>query len=121
VPRKYVEKLEAVGIKNTRHLFNAARDKNDRVLLSQTTELPIEILNELVGLSDLSRVYGVGPVFARMIYDVGIKSIKEFAKHTAEDFVRIYEKEAGKKADFGANEIEFSLELAKELEIAVEL
>ena len=48
VPKKYVEKLEAMGIKNTRHLFNAARDKNDRVLLSQTTELPIEILNELI-------------------------------------------------------------------------
>ncbi|MCP4165331.1 MAG: DUF4332 domain-containing protein [Chloroflexi bacterium] len=120
VPRKYVEKLETFGIKNSRQLFNAARDKDDRVLLSQTTGIPIEILNELVGLSDLSRVYGVGPVFARMIFDVGIKSIREFAKHTAEDFVRIYEKETGKKADFGVSEIEFSLELAKELEIAVE-
>ena len=121
VSRRCVEKLEEVGIKNSRHLFNAARDKSDRMLLSQKTEIPIGILNELVGLSDLSRVYGVGPVFARMIYDVGIKSIREFAQHTAEDFVRIYEKETGKKADFGVNEIEFSLELAKELEIAVEL
>ena len=69
VSRKCVEKLEEVGIKNSRHLFNAARDKSDRMLLSQKTEIPIGILNELVGLSDLSRVYGVGPVFARMIYD----------------------------------------------------
>jgi len=118
---KYVEKLEEKGIKNSRHLFNAAKDRNDRVELSKNIEIPIEILDELIGLSDLSRIYGVGPVFARMIYDVGVKSVSEFVEHTAEDFVRIYEKETGKKADFGAGEIQFSLRLAKELEIAVEL
>lgn len=121
VEKEYIEKLAAVGIKNSRHLFNAGREKSARVQLSQTTEIPIEALHELVGLADLSRVYGVGPVFARIIYDVSIHSIGEFAKHTAEDFIEIYEKETGKKADFGVNEIEFSLELAKELEIAVEL
>jgi len=39
-------------------------------------EILVEILNELVCLSDLARVYGVGPVFARMIDDVGMKTIK---------------------------------------------
>ena len=117
----YVEKLEENGIKNSRHLFNAAKDMNDRVEIAKNTDIPIEILDELIGLSDLSRIYGVGPVFARMIYDLGIKSVSEFTEHTAEDFVRIYEQETGKKADFGAGEIEFSLELAKELEIAVDL
>ena len=70
-------------------------------------------MNELVCLSDLVRAYGVGPVFARMIYDVGIKSIKEFVEYTAEEFIRIYEEKEQKKADFGINEIQFSLELAK--------
>ena len=74
-----------------------------------------------VSLSDLSRIYGVGPVFARIIYDVGIRSVREFVECTAEDFVRIYEEKEHKKADFGVNEIQFSLELAKELDIAVEL
>ena len=78
-------------------------------------------MNELVCLSDLSRAYGVGPVFAQMIYDVGIKSIKAFIEFTAEDFIRIYEEKNQKKADFGVNEIQFSLELARELDIAVEI
>lgn len=121
VASEYVKKLETVGIKNSRNLFNAAKEKSERKRLSQITEIPIGILNELVGLSDLSRVYGVGPVFARMIYDVGIQSIQEFVSYTAEDFIRIYEEETQKKADFGVNEIEFSLELAKELEIAVDI
>ena len=121
VAKEYCGKLESVGIKNSRHLFNAAKDKTDRNRLSQTTGIPIELLNELVSLSDLSRAYGVGPVFARIIFDVGINSIQEFISYTAEDFINIYEEQTGKKADFGVNDIEFSLELAKELEIAVEI
>ena len=89
--------------------------------ISQRTEIPIEALTELVCLSDLTRAYGVGPVFARIIYDVGIKSIREFVQNTAEDFIEVYEKKEQKKADFGINEIQFSLELAKELDIAVEI
>ena len=121
IPTKYLERLDVVGINNSRHLFSKAMDKEKREQLSQNTEIPIEIINELVCLSDLSRAYGVGPVFARMIYDVGIKSINEFIKYSAEDFIRIYEEKNQKKADFGVNEIQFSLELAKELDIAVEI
>lgn len=78
-------------------------------------------MNEIVCLSDLSRAYGVGPAYARMIYDMGIKTIKEFVEKTAKDFIRIYEETTQKKADFGTNEIQFSIELAKELDIMVEL
>jgi hypothetical protein len=121
IPSEYLDILESVGVSNSRHLFNKAKDKKDREQLSQTTEIPIGILNELVCLSDLVRAYGVGPVFARMFYDVGIKTIKELIGFKAEDVIRIYEEKTQKKADFGINEIQFSLELAKELDIAVEI
>jgi nucleotidyltransferase/DNA polymerase involved in DNA repair len=116
-----IEKLEVVGIKNSRHLFNAAQNKAEREKLAQETEIPIILLDELVGLSDLARIYGVGPVFARMIHDVGIKSLREFVHYSAEDFIEIYETQTQKKADFGVNEIELSLVLARELDIAVEI
>jgi predicted flap endonuclease-1-like 5' DNA nuclease len=69
-----------------------------------------------MGLSDVSRIYGVGPVFARMLYDVGIRSVQAFIGYTAEDFIRIYEEHTQKKADFSVGEIQFSLELAQELD-----
>lgn len=116
IPAEYLDRLDAVGIRNSRQLFTEASDKGDRKQLSQRTEIPIERMNELVGLSDLVRAYGVGPAFARMIYDVGIRSIKTFIEYTAEDFIGIYEEHTQKKADFGVNEIQFSLELAKELD-----
>ena len=109
--------LEMVGIKNSRHLFDAAQTKVEREELAQQAEIPIATLDELFGLSDLSRVYDVGPVFARMIFDLGIRSIGAFLQYSAEEFVKIYETQTQKKADFGINEIEFSLILAKDLDI----
>ena len=113
--------MEAVGIKNTRHILNEAGEKDKRKELTEKTGIPIEALNEIVCLSDLSRAYGVGPAFARMIFDMGIKTIQEFVEKTAEDFIKIYEEQTKKKADFGTNEIQFSIELAKDLDILVEL
>ena len=115
-----LEKLAALGIVNTRQLLKEAKTKAQQERLSQHTEIPLKRMGEIVGLSDLSRVYGVGPVFARLIYDVGIRSIAEFVGYSAEEFIRIYEEQTQKKADFGVGEIQFSLELAKELAQAVE-
>ena len=121
IPRTYVERLDAVGIRDSRNLFYEAKAKIEREILAKRTGIPVEIMNELICLSDLVRAYGVGPVFARLFYDVGIKTIEEFVELTAEEIVRTYEEIEKKKADFGVNEIQFSLELARELDIAVEV
>ncbi|MCP4140613.1 MAG: DUF4332 domain-containing protein [Chloroflexi bacterium] len=115
IPKNYLENLEKADIKNSKHLFVASQDKQEIENLAKEADIPQEVLNELIGLSDLSRIYGVGPAFARIIYDVGVKSVSDFVKYTGADFIRIYEEKTGKKADFGAGEIEFSLELAREL------
>ena len=51
-----IDKLEAVGIKNSRHLFNVAQTKAEREELAQQAGIPIAFLDELFGLSDLSRI-----------------------------------------------------------------
>jgi hypothetical protein len=121
VSSESLDRLDTAGIRNTKQLFLRAQDKSPREQLAEGTGIPIEALNELVGLSDLSRIYGVGPVFARMIYDVGVHSVREFLNFSAEDFIRIYEEQTQKKADFGVAEIQFSLELAGELDLAAEI
>jgi len=120
VPAVYVEQLDVAGIRNSKQMINRGKDRPDRENLAQSTGIPLEGLDELVALSDLARAYGVGPVFARLIYDVGIKSIKEFIECTAEEIIHIYEQATGKKADFGVADIQFSLELARQLAIVVE-
>jgi hypothetical protein len=121
IPMDCFDRLEAVGIRNSRQLFDQAWSKQERKALAQKTEIPIEILNEVLCLSDLSRAYGIDPIFARMLFDVGIKTIKDFVRYSAEDVIRIYEENSEKTADFGVNEIQFSLDLAIELETPVEV
>ncbi len=116
IDSKDTETLEELGIKNTKQLFNKVNINGEIKQLSQLSGISIERLNELASLSDLARLYGVGPVFARIIYDVGIKSVKTFIKYKPEEFINIYENKTKKKADFGVNDINFSIELAKELE-----
>ncbi len=116
IDSKNIEALEDIGIKNTKQLFNKIKTGIEINQISQLTGISTEKLNELVSLSDLARLYGVGPVFARIIYDVGIKSVKTFVKFKAEEFINIYENKTQKKADFGVNDINFSIEIAKELE-----
>ena len=107
--------MAAAGIRNSRQLFDLA--KNNQENLSADLELARETLTELVGLSDLVRAYGVGPAFARILYDTGIHSIGEFRSYTPRQVIDLYEKEAGKKADFSAGDIKFSLDLVQMLDI----
>ncbi len=110
-----VSALEKIGLKNTKHFFNEASNSDKINQISHLSGVSVTKLNELSSLSDLARLYGVGPVFARIIYDVGISSVNDFVKYSAEDFIEIYENKTQKKADFGISEINFSIELAKEL------
>ena len=79
------------------------------------TGISFDKLQEIYSLSDLVRLYGVGPVFAKIIHEVGISSVKKFATVSGEDFIRIYEEKLKRKADFSAGDIDFSIELAREL------
>mgnify|MGYP002713093937 CR=1 FL=1 len=117
VSKKITDSLADAGIKNSKHLFIASRDADSVKALAETTGISPKALDELISLADLSRIYGVGPVFARIIVDVGIRSVAAFIQLSGADLVRIYEERTGKKADFSASEIEFSLELARELMI----
>ena len=112
-----IKKLATVGIKNSRHIFELAKNNPELVSLSAELGVSMETLTELVGLSDLARAYGVGPVFARILYDAGIHSISEFKSYTSQQVIELYESKAGKKADFSIGDIKFSLDLVQVLDL----
>ena len=109
--------LNEIGITNTRHLFNRSQEPDARDTLIQTAGISPQLLDKLICLSDLSRAYGVGPVLAHMLYNVGIHTTADFIQRSAAEIIAIYESKTGKKADFGVNEIQFSLDLAQQLDI----
>ncbi len=112
-----LEGLAKEGIKSSRHLFERAISDPGLRSLADESGIQREVLIELLGLSDLVRAYGVGPVFARILYDTGIHSIRQFRSYSPRQVVELYQEQTGKKADFTISDIKFSLELVKVLDL----
>ena len=83
-----VEKLEAAGVKHSKHLFERGRTKDARETLSANTGVPMERLLELVKLSDLARVLGVGAANARLLYEAGADTIESLSRCDPEELSR---------------------------------
>jgi hypothetical protein len=114
-----VNKLNSVGIKDSKQLFDSAAKRTDRESLATKHKLPVDKLTELVQLCDLVRITGVGPVFARIIYDSNIHSVREFLSFDSADLFEILTKTNNDKgltkARFGIKDIEYCIELGKDL------
>ena len=87
--------------------------------MAKSAGVASEDLLELVQLADLSRVYGVGPVFARLIYDAGVHSVAAIA---GADAPRLFGKLAAaylaagnSRVDFSERDIAFCIRMAERL------
>jgi hypothetical protein len=110
-------KLEKVGIKNSRQFFDQINSESDLTALGKSTGISRESLKELLALSDLVRAYGVGPVFARILYKAGIDSIRLFRQYAPQQVIDLYQERTRKKADFSFSDIKFSLDLVRILDL----
>jgi predicted flap endonuclease-1-like 5' DNA nuclease len=119
-----LEKLEKSGIRNSKQLFLATRSKQERTNLSQAADIDPTRLLELVKLADLSRVYGVGPIFARLLFDSGADTVESLAQADSEQLFRQLEKKylaAGySKVDFKERDIRFCIRMAQNLPKSIE-
>jgi hypothetical protein len=86
--------------------------------------LPIDKLTELIQLCDLVRITGVGPVFARIIYDSNIHSVKQFLSLDMADLyarlIKTNEDKGLTRAKFSIKDIEYCIELGRDLPIVIE-
>jgi hypothetical protein len=117
-----IERLEAMGIKDSKQLYEFAYDSNDRVSISSNIGVSSDKILELFQLCDLVRITGVGPVFVRIIYDSGIHSVLDFLSVDSNELFDRLSKtnnESGfTKARFTQKDIEYCIELGKELPIS---
>jgi predicted flap endonuclease-1-like 5' DNA nuclease len=119
VDPEYVERLAAVGVKHTKQLFKRAMSLADRAALAEQAGVPDDALLELVKLSDLARIVGVGPVTARLLYDVGVDTPEVFLSHSVDDLLeKLRAVEEG--ASLTTKDIAYCLETAQYLSKAVE-
>ena len=81
----HVARLEAVGIKHSKHLFDRALTPADRMALSKETKLAESDLLEYVRMADLARILGVGPVFVRLFFEAGVRSLEDLSGRSPQE------------------------------------
>jgi hypothetical protein len=117
IPFEYVELLNSRGLKNTRDLYEKVQTREQQAALSEETGIPVYRLQELFSLCDLSRITGVGGIFARILYEAGIRSPEDYAKadvslalEVCRQVVEKYGYAAGK---LGEKDIQYGINYAK--------
>jgi len=114
-----VDRLASRGIKNSKQLFERALTRERRAELAAESGIGADELLELVKLSDLSRVYGVGPVFARLLYDTGMDSVEAIARADSSrlfaKLAKAYLAAGNSRVDFKERDIAFCIRMAERL------
>jgi len=81
--------------------------------------VPDDALPELVKLSDLVSIVGVGPVFVRLLYDVGLDTSEAFRSSSPDQLLeKVRAVEEG--AALTTKDIEYCLETARHLPQAID-
>ncbi|HEX3051321.1 MAG TPA: DUF4332 domain-containing protein [Aggregatilineaceae bacterium] len=76
---EHIQSLAALGIKDSRQLFERACSLPSRAELSAAAHVPEDVLLELVKLCDLVRAPYVGAVWARLFYEAGADTLEKLA------------------------------------------
>jgi hypothetical protein len=118
-----VDKLAAGGIRNSKQLFERTLNADQRTRLARQVGMEVDSLLEIVKLSDLSRIYGVGPVFARLLYEAGVESVEAVARADAprlfDKLAKAYLAAGNARVDFKERDIAFCIQMARRLPRAI--
>lgn len=86
---EHIVRLEKAGIKNTGQLISAGQTAEKRQRLATQAGIPVEVVLELVKLSDLARLPGVKGIRARLYYDAGVDTVEKLASFEPPALLRL--------------------------------
>lgn len=125
IEQSLIAKLSKKGIKNTLQFFEQCDTKNKRTVIAQELDIQISDLEELTKLSDLSRIWGVGPVFCRIFYETGTDTTQKVAEANASNLYKqlfeINETKKYTKAKFTVKDVAFCIDIAHNLPKTIEI
>ena len=85
-------KLKSMGIVHSDHLLAAAGQPKERQMLATKLGVDARYLLELTNRADLSRIKGVGKVYADVLETAGVDSVIELATRRAENlYIKVAE------------------------------
>jgi hypothetical protein len=92
--------------------------------LSRLADVPGADLLQLVKMSDLARISGVGPVFARLLYEAGADTLEALATQTPEALLErlraINDKKGYTKIMASLKDVQHCIDTAREFPKVIE-
>ena len=88
--RAHVQRLAAEGIVSVQQMLEAGKTSALRTALSDRTGIPLEAILELVKLSALARVGGLGSVRARLCDDADVDTVETLAQRDPEELQEMF-------------------------------
>ncbi|MFW6041246.1 MAG: DUF4332 domain-containing protein [Thermoplasmatota archaeon] len=119
IDEEYIEKLEKEGIKTNNQLLKEAETPEERKVLSKRTSVPLNVIEKLTKLSDLSRIFAVKAIRAKLYYDAGVDTVEKIAQWDPTEFREMIE-EYVENSDFPGEptlqkEADFTVDYANKL------
>jgi len=84
-----IAKLASIGIRTAGQMLKAGETPRGRADLAREAGIPLEIITELVTLSDLSRLPGVKSIRARLYFDAGVDTVEKLATYEPEELLAL--------------------------------
>lgn len=122
--KESVEKLEKIGIKNTKALFELVITDSDRRKLADSTGINYPDILKLTKLSDLSRIKWVGATYAQILYYLGVDTVEKVSKSDPIELHarinKLIKEQNIFKGAIGLNDVRILIETANELSLDIE-
>lgn len=119
-----LEALENTGLRTTKDLYERGLTPEDRKELSEGLSIPLERIVAALELSDLLRVTGVGPVYAKILKEMGINNALEFleidSQHAVERYKRINEEKNYSKVNLSIKDVEYVKRFCEKLDADIQ-
>lgn len=79
IKKEYINKLKERGIRTNNQLLYSCRTIEDRKELAKKISIPLEEINKITKLSDLTRIFAVKATRAQLYYEAGIDTVEKIA------------------------------------------
>jgi Trp operon repressor len=118
-----LKQLEKDELKSTKDLYERGLTPSERRALSNRLSIPQERIEMALELSDLLRITGVGPVYAKILREMGINNVSSLVKVDSqiavEGYKRINEEKGYSKVNLGIKDIEYVKRFCKKLDLDI--
>jgi hypothetical protein len=93
----YAAKLKSAGIRSTTTLLQRASTPKLRKELSETTNIPMNLILDWANIADLTRVRGIALDYAELLVAAGVDTVKDLGRRNAANLVARMQEVNGRK------------------------